>query len=134
MPDALWHIISAAMGALPFAFVALFALVRAAEGLDRPRALVEGYLAWVLLSDGATEFWSLAERIALRPFAVLWIAANAWAVYPAVGSARKIAWIRPARAHAIVLGRGDVRGCDAVHRAHHRAQQLGFADLPLAEN
>ena len=69
------------LAVLPFAFVVLMALLRFAQGADRPRAVVDGYLAWAIVSDVATEMLSLSHRIWFLPFFILWIAADGWLLF-----------------------------------------------------
>jgi len=72
---------SVALAALPFGFIGLLALLRFAQGADRPRALVDGYLAWAIVSDAATEILGATHRIAFLPVLVVWLAADGWALY-----------------------------------------------------
>ena len=69
------------MAALPFGFVLGLSLLRFAQGADRPRALVDAYLAWTVVSYAATEIFGFLHRIAFLPFFVVWIAADAWLLY-----------------------------------------------------
>jgi hypothetical protein len=68
----------AASGALPFAFLLGFALLRFAQGADRPRALVDGYLAWTIVSYASAEVFGFFGRIDVLRFFVVWVAADLW--------------------------------------------------------
>jgi hypothetical protein len=68
----------ASLGALPFGFLLGVALLRFAQGAQRPRAIVDAYLAWTVLSYGSSELLGFFDRIDfLRVFA-LWVTADLW--------------------------------------------------------
>jgi hypothetical protein len=70
-----------AMAALPFAFIAGLCLVRFAQGADRPRAVVDGYLGWVIVSYASAELLGAFRQIGILPLFALWGAADAWLLY-----------------------------------------------------
>jgi hypothetical protein len=82
---------AALMGALPFGFLGGVAVLRFAQGVDRPRALVEGYLAWTIVSYAATEIFGFFHQLTFLPFLVLWIIGDGCLLY----------WIWRARERAV---------------------------------
>src|SRR5262249_43006710 len=67
-----------ALAVRPFSFILGVALLRFAQGADRARALVDGYLAWVLVSLASAELFGFFQRIAFLPFLIVWGTANGW--------------------------------------------------------
>jgi len=65
-------------GLLPLGFRLGLSLLRFAQGADRPRAIADAFLAWTIVSYGATELLGLLGQIAFQPFFVLWIVADGW--------------------------------------------------------
>src|SRR3984893_6103580 len=63
-------------GALPFGFLVGVVLLRFAQGADRPRAVVDGFLAWAFVSYAASEIFGFVRLISMGPFLLLWLAAN----------------------------------------------------------
>jgi 4-amino-4-deoxy-L-arabinose transferase-like glycosyltransferase len=70
-----------AMAALPFAFIVGLSLMRFAQGADRPRAVVDGYLGWVIVSYGSAELLGAFGHIGFLPVFAVWGAADAWLLY-----------------------------------------------------
>ena len=68
-------------GALPFGFLVGVVLLRFAQGADRPRAVVDGFLAWALVSYAASESFGFVRLISMGPFLVCWLAANGIVFY-----------------------------------------------------
>jgi hypothetical protein len=69
------------MAALPFAFIAALSLMRFAQGADRPRALVDGYLSWAIVSYASAELLGAFGQIGFLPILAVWGAADAWLLY-----------------------------------------------------
>jgi hypothetical protein len=70
-----------AMAALPFAFIVGLSLMRFAQGADRPRAVVDGYLGWVIVSYASAELLGAFRQIGFLPLFAVWGAADAWLLY-----------------------------------------------------
>ena len=75
------QLIAPTSGALPFGFLIGVSLLRFAQSVDRPRAIIDAYLAWAIISYSATEVFGFIHQIALLPFLILWTAADAWLLY-----------------------------------------------------
>ena len=60
------------LGALPFAFLVGFALVRFSQGRDRPGSVIDAVLVWAVISDISSELFSLFRQLTFWPFLVLW--------------------------------------------------------------
>jgi len=65
-----------AAGALPFLFLAGFALLRFSRGRDRAGSFVDAFTAWTIVSYVASEIFSWFGALAFYPFLVLWIVAT----------------------------------------------------------
>jgi 4-amino-4-deoxy-L-arabinose transferase-like glycosyltransferase len=70
-----------ALAVLPLGFMFLWSFCSLAEGADRTRAIVDGYLALAIVSYALTEVFSLFHAIALLPLLTVWVALDAWLVY-----------------------------------------------------
>src|SRR5215831_8157961 len=70
-----------AMAALPFAFIVGLSLMRFAQGADRPRAVVDGYLGWVIVSYALAELLGAFRQIGFLPVLAAWGVAGAWLLY-----------------------------------------------------
>jgi hypothetical protein len=70
-----------AMAALPFAFIVGLSLMRFAQGADRPRAVVDGYLGWAIVSYASAELLGAFRQIGFLPVFAIWGAADAWLLY-----------------------------------------------------
>src|SRR5262249_12050367 len=70
-----------AIAALPFAFIAALSLMRFAQGADRPRAVVDGYLGWAIVSYASAGLRGAFREIGFLPVFTVWGAANAWVLY-----------------------------------------------------
>jgi hypothetical protein len=70
-----------AMAALPFAFIAGLSLMRFAQGAERPRAVVDGYLGWAIVSYASAEVLGAFRQIGFLPVFAVWAAADAWLLY-----------------------------------------------------
>src|SRR5260370_19306248 len=69
-----------AMAALPFAFIVGLSLVRFAQGADRLRAVVDGYLGWAVVSYASAELLGAFRQIGFLPVFAVW-GADAWLLY-----------------------------------------------------
>lgn len=63
------------LGALPFLFLLGFALLRLAQGRDRPGSVTDAILVWAIISYLATETLSAVHSLAFVPFLLVWLAA-----------------------------------------------------------
>lgn len=79
------------LGVLPFVFLVGFALVRFAQGRDRPGSFIDAVLAWAIVSDVSSEILSAFHKLAFSPFLVLWVVAVAL-VFFRLWSARERVW------------------------------------------
>jgi hypothetical protein len=64
------------LGALPFCILVGFALLRFAQGRDRPGAIMDAILAWGVTSYLSTELLGAAGQLAFAPFLLIWLAAG----------------------------------------------------------
>jgi hypothetical protein len=60
------------VGALPIVFLLGTTLLRFSDGADRPRAIVDGFLIWIITSYVGTEVFNLVRHIEILPFVLLW--------------------------------------------------------------
>jgi len=87
-----------ALAVLPFSFMLGLSLLRFAQGADRARAVVDAYLAWVLVSQASAELFGYFQRIAFLPFLIVWGTANFWVILE----------LWPLRQRALSFWRGQV--------------------------
>src|SRR5579862_505059 len=98
--------VSTALAVLPFSFMVGLSVLRFAQGHDRARAIVDAYLAWVILSEASAELFGYSDRLAFLPLLVVWGAANTWIIlelWPVRGAAVRL-WARPASLAGVVVG------------------------------
>lgn len=85
-------------GLLPFAFILAVALLRIAQNHDHARALVDGFIAWGVLSFAIAEGLGFFSAISFWPVLTLWLIAIGvtvgmlWPIRSALIANSRIAW------------------------------------------